>query len=119
VNENYRIDWYNGKTDKHENKVDFSVIEELWNGNDDFRSTANVYIGDIQINNHFFDIAEIENDIDPREFNSIEDHNKLVKYMSELSSILDKEVILTPENEQETVLMKVWKNKIEIFISKK
>jgi hypothetical protein len=116
VNENYRVDWYNGKTDKEENKVNFFVIEEFWNGNLDFCSTAKVFIDNIQINNHFFGSDEIENDIDPREFNSIEDHNKLIKYMSDLSSILDKEVILTPENEQETVLMTVWKNKIEINV---
>ena len=72
-----------------------------------------MFIDKIQINAHFFDDTEMENDIDPREFNSIEDHNKLLKYMSDISNLLDKEVILTPENEHETILFKVNKDDIE------
>jgi hypothetical protein len=113
VNKNYRIDWFNGKADKDENQIDFSVIEEFWGGDQDLCSSAKVFIDKIQINAHFFDESEIENDIDPREFNSIDDHNKLIKYMSEISILLDKEIILTPENEHETVLLKVIKDNIE------
>lgn len=113
VNENYRIDWFNGKVDKVENQIDFGVIEEFWSGNHDLCSTAKVFIGSIQINAHFFNDTEIENDIDPREFNSIDDHNKLVKYMTDLSILLEKEIILTPENDSETILFKVSYDKIE------
>lgn len=74
---------------------------------DDLCSTAKVFIDKFQINTHFFDHVEIESDIDPREFNSIEDHSKLIKYMSNLSTLLDKEIILTPENEHQTILFKV------------
>lgn len=115
VNENYRIDSYNGKEDKKENAINFSVIKEKWNGSSDFLSTAKVFIDRIQINSHFFIDTEIENDIDPREFNSLEDHNRLIKYMTDLSILLDKEVILTPENEQETILIKVGNKSIEVF----
>lgn len=113
VNKNYRIDWFNGKTEKDENQIEFSVIEEFWSGDHDLFLPARVFIDKIQINAHFFDETEMENDIDPREFNTIEDHNKLIKYMSALSTLLDKEVILTPENEHEKVLFKVNKNNIE------
>jgi hypothetical protein len=113
VNRSYRIDWFDGKAGKDENQIDFNVIEEFWSGDHDLCSTAKVFIDKIQINAHFFDYSEMENDIDPREFNSIDDHNKLIKYMSDISILLDKEVILTPENEHETVLVKVIKNKIE------
>ena len=113
VNKNYHIDWYNGKADRDENQIDIDVIKEFWSGNHDLCSTAKVFIDKIQINAHFFDDTEMENDIDPREFNSIEDHNKLIKYMSDLSNLLDKEIILTPENEHETILFKVNKEKIE------
>lgn len=112
VNQNCHVDWFNGKTGKDEDKIDFDIIEEFWNGNHDLCSTAKVFIGKIQINAHFFDYTEIENDIDPREFNSIEDHEKLVKYMSDLSILLDKEIILTPENDHEIILFKVYKNDI-------
>jgi len=113
VNKNYRIDWFNGKADKYENQIDFKVIEEFWSGDHDLCSTAKVFIDKIQINSHFLDKTEIENDIDPREFNSIDEHDKLIKYMSDLSILLDKEVILTPENEHETILLKVSKHNIE------
>lgn len=107
VNHNYTIKWYNGKTSTEENQIDFEVINEYWNGNIDLCSTAKIFIDEIQINCHFFCDFEIENDIDPREFNSIDDHIKLMKYMTDLSYILRKEIILTPENEPETILIKV------------
>ena len=113
VNENYRIEWFNGLTQTDEQKIDYEVIKEFWNGNRDLCSTAKVFIDKIQINNHFFDIEEIENDIDPREINSIEDHEIVLKYMTDLSLLLDKPIILTPENDKEIVLMKVSKDGIE------
>ena len=113
VNENYRIEWFNGLTQADEKKIDYEVIKEFWNGNLDLCSTAKVFIDKIQINNHFFDNEEIENDIDPREINSIEDHEIVVKYMKDLALLLDKTIILTPENDKEIVLMKVSKDGIE------
>ena len=113
VNESYRIEWFNGVTQADETKIDFAVIKEFWNGNQDLCSTANVFIGKVQINNHFFIDTEIENDIDPREINTISDHECVVKYMTDLSNLLDKPVILTPENEQETILMIVSKSEVE------
>ena len=113
INGNYRIEWFNGSTQKDEDKTDFEVIRQFWNGNHDLCSTVKVFIEHIQINNHFFVPNEIENDIDPREINSIEDHEKIVKYMIDLSKLLDKAIILTPENDKEIVLMKVSKDNIE------
>lgn len=112
VNQNYQIDWFNGKTERDENKIDFNVIEEFWEGNQELCSTAKVFVNKIQINAHFFANSEIENDIDPREFNSIEDHNTLIKYMTDLSILLDKAVILTPENCHEITLIKVLKSDV-------
>lgn len=39
----------------------------------------------------------MENYISPKEINCIEDHKKIIKYMSEISVVLEKPVILTPE----------------------
>jgi hypothetical protein len=117
VNANYKVDWFNGKTNKNEARIDFSVIEEYWNGNHDFCSTAKVLMDTIQINAHFFVDKKLENDIDPREFNSIDDHNKLLKFMTDLSILLDKQVILTPENDPETILIKVDRNKTEFAVN--
>jgi len=113
VNANYKIDWFNGKIGTNQEQVDFDVIKEYWGGNSDLCSTAKVFIDNIQINTHFFAEFEIENDIDPREFNSMEDHDRLTKYMSDISTLLNMEVILTPENEHETVLFEIDKASIE------
>ncbi len=115
VNQNFRIEWYNGKTERDESKIDFSVIQEYWNGNYDLCSTAKVFVNDLQINAHFFDDAEIENDIDPREFKNLENHNKLINYLKSLSHILEKEIVVTPENCPEFVLMRVNKELVEIM----
>ena len=115
VNENYRVDWFNCKTEKEEQNVDFSVIEEYWNGAVDLRSSANVFVDKIQINAHFFTESEIENDIDPREFNSIDDHHKLINYLANLSKLLNKQVILTPEDTPETILMKIDENSVKYY----
>lgn len=114
VNQNYLVDWFNPITSRNENKIEFNVIEEYWDSNNGLGSTANVFIGNIQINAHFFVDTEIENDIDPSEFNSIDDHNKLMKYMKDLSILLNKEVILTLENCHEITLIKVFKSNIEL-----
>jgi hypothetical protein len=115
VNEYYRIEWYNPITDILETKIDFKVIKDIFEGNSEYVTTANVFIEDIQINAHFFTANEIENDIDPREFNSKDDHFKLMNYLKAISKLLRKQVILTPENSNEIILLTV--NLDEIVIS--
>ena len=60
VNDNYQVDWFNGKTSGDEKKIDFTTIEEYWAGNHDLCSTAKIFIDNVQINAHFFDNAELE-----------------------------------------------------------
>ena len=49
----------------------------------------------------FFSIDEIENDFFPEEVKTIEQHNLIIEYLKSISKILNKEVILTPENYSE------------------
>lgn len=118
VNQLYLIKWFNGLTQTNENKIDFKVVRGYLIGEHDFCSNASVFIDKIQINNHFFIESEIENDISPKEINSIEDHEKIIKYMTDISILLDKPVILTPETEQENILIRVTKNNVE-YLPKK
>ncbi len=46
---------------------------------------------------------EIENDIDPREVVSIDDHLRIVQYMAAVSKRLNKPVIMTMENARNTI----------------
>ena len=114
VNEKYRINWHNGKTNQSEAKIKFDVIKEYWEGNGELCSTANIFLDEIQINAHFFDDTEIENDIDPREFKSMDDHNRLIEYLKSVSMACNKEVIVTLENSPEYVLMKINGNEVQI-----
>lgn len=115
VNEKYKINWHNGKANQAETKINFDVIKEYCEGNEELCSTANVFLDEIQVNTHFFDDSEIENDIDPREFKSIDDHSRLMEYLKSVSTACEKEVVLTLENSPEHVLIKVDKNEVQII----
>lgn len=113
VNKNYPLKWYNNLKQTEEDKIDFNIIKLFWEGNLNLCSTVKVLINKVQINNHFFAPNEVENDVDPREVNSLDDHKNIINYMTDLSNLLNKPVILTPENEQETILIKVTNNSVE------
>jgi hypothetical protein len=44
----------------------------------------------------------------------MDDHNKLMDYMTRLSKVLNKTVVLTPENKSDFVLISVDKDEIKI-----
>lgn len=115
ANNNYEVNWFNGLKQINEDKIEFETVKGYLNAEHEFISMASIYIGKIQINNHFFEENEIQNDISPREIVTIEDHEKIIEYMSQMSVLLNKPVILTPENENKVVLIKVVKGEIEYF----
>ena len=108
VSTNYKVSWYaedynNGLAS---DRIDSWFIDYRWDS-EHYVTTASVYLNRVQINCHFFIESQIENDIDPKELESIDDHNRVVNYMKSLSKLLDKEVILTEENNQEAVWIRV------------
>jgi hypothetical protein len=52
----------------------------------------------------------------PDEINSIDDHDKLMNYMTRLSFAPNKIVVLTPENQADIVLISVDKDEIKISL---
>jgi hypothetical protein len=115
VNEHYTVKWFNGLTQTDEKEIDFEVIKGYLNREHDLCSSASIFLDKIQINNHFFIDSEIENDISPKEINSLQDHERIISYMIGISKILNKPIILTPENEQGTILIKVTKDIVELM----
>jgi len=108
VNKKYRVEFWDAKTDLKTDKIDFTIVKEYWDSNGDREIvSATIKLGSININCHFFDDSEIENDIDPIEIRSQEDHEKLVDYLNDISVALDKEVIVTDENTKDSVLMRI------------
>ena len=56
---------------------------------------------------HFFLIEQIEFDIEPNEINTQSDFEKILSFMTEISSTLKKQVTLTGENEITFPLIKI------------
>jgi len=114
VNENYKTLFFNSENKEIEDKIDVTKAFEYLEYPDKSRCHASIFIDDIQVQAYFFAEEEIENDIMPTEIKSIDDHIKLVDYMIKLSHLLNKKVILTPENTPEIALITVNYNDVKI-----
>lgn len=114
VNLNYRTSFYIAETDATENQVNIDKVFDYWNGDTDYLSTAAVFINKIRINAHFFTDEEIENDINPSEIDSMDDHNEIIDYMRKLSNLLHKKVILTAENLLDCIYISTHEDKVII-----
>lgn len=65
-----------------------------------------VDVNGIPLNCHFFDEAEIEFDLDPRDVDTESKLDELFEFMTELGRLLEKPVLLTPENTHSTHLFR-------------
>lgn len=96
--------------------IDADFIARRWDaGRNQLTVSAHVFLGAVQANCHFFVETEIENDLDPREIRSADDHERVLAYLVDLSIALDREVILTEENSEEAVWFRVNGARIESF----
>jgi hypothetical protein len=107
ANNNFSLTWRDAESeeDNVSNKIDLERIIRHFDSHM-FVSSVRVFVSGITVNAHFFTENEIENDIDPSQIRSLEDHNNLMSYMRSVSSLLNKEVILTSENCSDYVLIK-------------
>jgi len=87
-------------------RIDAGFIDYRWD-EERYVACASVFFHHVQVNCHFFTDEQIENDIDPKEIKSMEDHLRVVHYMKSISTLLDKEVILAEENSEQGIWMKV------------
>lgn len=114
VNQNYKVEFSCGETEKKSSLIDFSSVKKFWSEDKGFINFAIVKIGGININCHFFTPEEFENDILPKEFKSFDDHKFLIDYLEQVSRIFNKKVFLTEENSPEFVLLKVFNSEISV-----
>ena len=119
VNENYSVEFYNGQTKATENKINFKVVQDYMTGKTDLLNSATINLNGIDINCHFFTDQEIENNVDPIQIKTIEDHNRLLDYLQTVSTALNKRIILTPENSRDYVLIECENGKIKITVPNK
>jgi len=64
-----------------------------------------IQVGSASVNCHFFVDSELELDIDPREVRSASQHDQLLEFAEAIASILQKPIVVTPENTPETPLL--------------
>jgi hypothetical protein len=112
VNEKYKVEFYDAKTDLIKSKIDFRTVEEYWTQKDRESITATIKLGKVNIKCYFFIASEIENDIDPRELKSLDDHSGVLNYLRDISVTLDKEVFVTTENTEDDKLICVRKSEV-------
>lgn len=110
VNGHYPVRWeaegYNdGQPLK---KIEADFIAQRWQlASERLTVLGSVFLEQVQVNCHFFVDTEIENDIDPKQILSLADHERLMSYLVGLSTALGKEVIVTEENAEEAVWIRV------------
>jgi len=97
VNDNYSIEWwcvYDGKNNKKINKINFDKVKYFWDHPEEgyLPGPATVYFNDFSIAVHFFDAEFFECSFWPGEIKTESDHNCIIKFMSDISYLLDKEV---------------------------
>ena len=103
INENYQVKFEhfdNQGNKKIKSKINFYEVSKYWNNYENTIS-AEFLVGEVLLKCYFFSIDEIENDFFPEEVKTIEQHNLIIEYLKSISKILNKEVILTPENYSE------------------
>ena len=116
VNQKYPVEFYNGQTQLTEVFINKSVVFHYWNRKTDFLNGATIKLGSIAVKCHFFTTQQIENDIDPGEIKTIEDHFRVVDYLIEISRLLNQIVILTAENQSDLVYISVEKHHVKINV---
>lgn len=115
VTANYTVAFTIHEADVTRDKIDFSKVVDFWNGSLNSSISATIHVGGIVVKAYFFSNEEIENDITPKEVNTLNDHKCLVEYLVGLSKALKKNVVLTPENEPETTLISVYEDNVVLL----
>jgi hypothetical protein len=108
VNDTCRVSFVaeNYEDEKAIDKINAGFIDYRWD-EEHYTTCASVFLNEVQVNCHFFMDNEIENDIDPKQVKSLDDHLMIMSYMKAISTLLGKEVILTEENCEDAIWIRV------------
>jgi hypothetical protein len=80
------------------------TVVEVFAAGRDHSVLASYVLGSQILNCHFFDEAEIEFDIGPRQVDRLEPAHALADFMTAIGRLVSKPVILTEENDQTAVI---------------
>ncbi|MFD2248411.1 hypothetical protein [Pontibacter ruber] len=109
VNEQYEVEFYNGRIRKTEEIIDIKEVYKFWKNPDEFTDSnhATIKLGNVIVKCYFFIESEIENDIDPKEVKTERDHLAVIEYLQAVATKLHKNVVMTPEMTEEHILLKI------------
>jgi hypothetical protein len=116
VNQNYLVKVYSATAEL--NFIDFQHVKNYFKSDSDDTSglTAVIFLKtDIEINCHFFWEGEIENDFQPGEIQTYEQHLAILKYLKDISRRLEKKVILTAESMKDIILIEIEGDNVKYF----
>lgn len=110
VNRHYPVRW--GAVDYQEDQtmdaIDVAYIDSRWEaGEVTLMSWCTVFIEQVEVKCHFFTPEEFEQDVDPSQIRSTADHDRFMAYLVTISRALHKEVLVTAENNQAAVYIRV------------
>lgn len=66
-----------------------------------------IFVNEIMVNCHFFDVSEIEFDLDPREVADQASFDAVIEFMKMVASSTGKHAVMTPENTPEEPIITV------------
>ncbi len=102
VNENYPLTFHDWRNKREAFIIDYDRVAAYMSNEDDTCVDVSIKVGCMTVKCYFAGDDEIENDIDPCEVVSIDDHLRIVQYMITVSKRLNKPVIMTIENARAT-----------------
>ena len=112
VTSKYRVSTIEHETQLKKDTIDLDSVLAYWGGKAECCATTSIYVGNVIVNCHYFDDKEFENDITPKEVTTEKDHIDILKYMTDISLLLNKPVIMTLENCPDIILMTVNRDKV-------
>jgi hypothetical protein len=80
------------------------TVAEVFAAGQDHSVLVSYALGNQVLNCHFFDEAEIEFDIDPRQVDGQDAADELTGFMTTIGRLISKPVILTQENDQAAMI---------------
>ncbi|NVO30374.1 hypothetical protein [Hymenobacter lapidiphilus] len=103
VNSNYPVKYFPG--DGHEGvevEINMPAVFKYWDSNDKDDSVphASIQVGGVRVNCFFLSEDIIDGDIDPRDVRSSIDHDHLMRYLTSISLLLGKRIVLLSEGTQ-------------------
>jgi hypothetical protein len=71
---------------------------DIFSKREKHQQLLSVWVGETQLNCHFFVESEIELDLDPRQMSGEESFDALRQFMEQLAIAIQRSILLTPEN---------------------